>query len=997
MKRKLIAGLILALISQVSGKEAPVGDTFAPDSITALMRKVNDHTRDNPYVETDRDWIRATYYTGVMGAWRATKDAAYLEQARAWGEKHQWQVGSEPNGYNRLFCVMTWAEISLLDDDPAKIRPTIEWIATDSPLSPALGKIWYGHGPAPYDEPLYADALYAAVAFALLHKATGDQLYLDLLHESFWTVTDKIYDEDADLYYRDPAYIGEYTANGRKILWSRGNGWVFSGLALLLEHLPEEDPQHQRYVDLFRKMAASIAAQQHDDGLWRANLGDPDHYLMPESSGTAFFTHGLAWGINTGILDRETYLPTVIRGWHGLVGCVHPDGLLGWVQPVDAEPRPSLPTTTQEYATGLFLLAGSEVLKLAQDGTITPESAAKLLVPDDSILPPAATAQRSLDKSDHPLAAEINGFLEQQGKQEDFQPTGLGRSDYLEIIAGQVKAMMDYQDADGRIIDPVTKKEMYFATPCYAHSVAVLAKAKHPAAESLLESGMKALDISITALAGNRVAGNHGDFYTWPVMFAYEMFGPFASEERKDTWKRGLGAIDIAKAYNVYRRPFDSIHVYLEFYHAYGKNYANNWNLVNTAGEFLRARHGFTDLAYTDFCLTMQLPHFTPYGMYDESGNPLAYDLFSRHYATGMLHLGYRSFVYSTYRDLMWKGAWTSLFLQSPFGELPTGHRSSHHIWNEAQQAVIFEIYANHYARAGKAAEAGAFKRAAHLSMQSVKNWIRPDGTGFIVKNRYPIEDRHGYESYSEHTPYNLLACSMLAQAWQFAEESIEEKPSPADIGGFVVIPPSFHKIIANAAGNYIVYDTVGDHRYNPTGLLRVHLRDGHPQLGPSDGCAPNLSGENAFLAVGPVWNHKDGSLRRLARSSDKPKVEVLDQSPDRASFRVTYPQVVQTLTVDRDGVTVEDTLTDADASALRVTFPMLVFDGENKTDIAMKENAVRLKLAGKGVQFTVLEPQGVTLKRSGEALKHRNGMVEAAIGEIPGKRAVYRITGASD
>jgi hypothetical protein len=50
-----------------------------------------------------------------------------------------------------------------------------------------------------------------------------------------------------------------------------------------------------------------------------------------------------------------------------------------------------------------------------------------------------------------------------------------------------------------------------------------------------------------------------------------------------------------------------------------------------------------------------------------------------------------------------------------------------------------------------------------------VKHWIRPDGTGFIVKNRYPIEARHGYENYSEHTTYNLLACSMLAQAWQFA------------------------------------------------------------------------------------------------------------------------------------------------------------------------------------------------------------------------------------
>ena len=40
-------------------------------------------------------------------------------------------------------------------------------------------------------------------------------------------------------------------------------------------------------------------------------------------------------------------------------------------------------------------------------------------------------------------------------------------------------------------------------------------------------------------------------------------------------------------------------------------------------------------------------------------------------------------------------------------------YRSSHHIWNEAQQAVVFEIYASQYAHAGMKDQAGAFKRAA--------------------------------------------------------------------------------------------------------------------------------------------------------------------------------------------------------------------------------------------------------------------------------------------
>ena len=880
--------LAFALLGPSVGQGAPAGALFREDAILAMMRKVNEGTLAHPPTKTDRNWIRATYYTGVMGAYHATRDQAYLDQARAWGKKHRWQVGTEGSGYNKLFCAMTWAQLFLIDRDPAMLRPTIEWIESDAPNSPALGKIWYGHAPAPYDRPLYADSLYAASVFALLHKATGEPRYLDLLHESFWTVTDKILDEEADLYYRDPGYIGKKTRHGKKILWSRGNGWVFAGLALLLPHLPEEDAKRARYEDLFRRMAASLIARQHDDGLWRANLDDPDQYLMPESSGTAFFTHGLAWGIRAGLLDRETCLPAVIKGWRGLVSCVHPDGLLGWVQPVDAQPRPSLPVTTHEYASGLFLLAGSEVLKLVQDGTITAELAGQALGSRDTILPPAAVAEGPVHKAAHPLAAEINAFLDRQAQAEGFSPTGLGRDDYLEVIAGQVKAMRKYQDADGRIIDPVTRKEMYYATPCYAHSVAALAAAEHETGGALLESGMQALDISIRALADNAAAGNHGDFYTWPVMFAYEMFEPFATKERQESWRRQLAAIDISKAYRAYRKPYQA-HEHKKFYAEYGKSWARNWNLLNSAGEFLRARHGFTGLAYTDFCLAMQLPHFTRFGMYDERGSPLAYDLFSRHYAAGMLHRGYRSFNHTTCRD--------------------------------------------------------------------------------------------------------LLACSMLAQAWQFADESVAEKPGPADVGGFVVVLPAFHKVFANAAGNYVEYDTRGDHKYNPTGLLRVHLKDGHPQLGPSDGCAPYLSGKDALLAAGPVWNDKAGNRRRLAASGETPEVEILGQSPDRAAFRVSYPWVVQTITVDRSGVTVEDVVTADDAGAVRVTFPMLVFDGENESEVDMEGSAVILSLTGRGVMFRVTEPAGVELQRTGRQLKHRNGMVEAAVGEIPGKRMVYQIT----
>jgi rhamnogalacturonyl hydrolase YesR len=984
------AGVALTFSRSLTAQDGMPDDIFAQDEILGIMRKVNDYTRDNPYRETDRNWIRATWYSGVMEAYHATGEPAYLTQAQEWARKHQWQVGHEKSGFNRLFCTMTWAELNLMDPDPKKIAPTIAALKEKIPYSPAEAKVWYGHAPGPWDKPVYADSLYGAPVLAMLHKATGDRQYLDMLNGAFWDVTDKIYDRDEDLYYRDPGYIGKKSPCGRKILWSRGNGWVFGGLPRVIKHLPKDDPSYRRYVELYRRMAKSLASRQGADGFWRSNLGDPRHYTMPESSGTAFFTAGFTWGVREGILDRDEYLPVVIRGWNALVSAVHPNGLLGWVQPVDAQPRPSHPRTTQEYAVGPFLAAGGQVYQLVKEGVITPEKIQAALPGQSQMLPPIVVKDRALTSRDHPLNEQINAFLRNQNGLS-ISATNLKKKDYLEVIAGQVKAMHQYQNEEGRIIDPVEKVEKYFTTPCYAHSVAVLAKTGYPIEREVIESGMKALDAALADMAAGKAPGSHGDFFTWPIVFAYELFDEVVSDLRKEAWQTHLKQIDPSR-YNVYRKPL-SPSDHRGFYKTYASHFANNWNLVNVAGEWGRVKHGLADPWYVDYCMTMQLPNFSPHGMYNENGNPLPYDLFSRHYLTGMLQRGYNSFLHTTYRDILWRGAWTSLFMQSPFGELPTGYRSSHHIWNEAEQAVIFEIYASAYAKAGRMVEAGAFKRAAHLSLSSIKNWIRSDGSGYIVKNRYPIEAKHGYERYSVHTCYNMLAMSMLAQAWQFSDDNIAEKPAPADVGGFVVpILDPFHKVFANASGNYVEYDPTADHKYNPTGLLRIHLKKGHPQLGPSDGCAPHFSGEDAFLAVGPAWR-VNGKWTKLAECKGTTReVTVLEETPQRVRFQVTYSGASQNVTIDKDGVTVEDTATLAGVDAVRVYYPVLVFDGKDETKVGMDKNAINLTLAGKSVAFEVLEPKGVVLRRSGKQLKHRNGMMEAVFCEIEGNRAVYRI-----
>lgn len=331
------------------------------DAILPLMHRVNEWQVANPTMKpSSRNWERGTWYTGVMAAYRTTGDERILQQALDWGTLHRWQVGTEKAGANRLFCVETWAELYFVRKDKVMIAPAVEWLNTAASNSPAGAKVWYLEGGR-----RYADSLYGACALAMLAKATGDNKYLGYMHDFFWDVHAELFDKDASLFYRDKRFIGQTTKGGKKILWSRGNGWVVGGIVRILEHLPEDDPQRARYVELLRTMVASIVRRQGDDGLWRPNLDDPDDVPVPETSGTGFFCYGVAWGINHGLFDRAAYLPVAEKAWAGLVKGVRADGKVQWGQLVGDRPAAVTEDHTHEYVTGTFLLAGSEMYRLA--------------------------------------------------------------------------------------------------------------------------------------------------------------------------------------------------------------------------------------------------------------------------------------------------------------------------------------------------------------------------------------------------------------------------------------------------------------------------------------------------------------------------------------------------------------------------------------------------------------------------------------------------------
>lgn len=211
----------------------------------------------------------------------------------------------------------------------------------------------------------WCDALFMAPpVYVDLYNITGNKAYLDYMHENFMKTYNHLYDEEAQLFYRDDSYLSKTEANGEKIFWGRGNGWVLAGLANILKLLPADSELKPYYSELFVKLASRLNELQNPDGFWRASLLDPESYPSPETSATTLITYGLAYGINNNLLDKS-YLPTIKRAWEALHSAIDENGKLGWVQPIGADPKKVTREMTAVYGVGAFLMAGTEIMKLA--------------------------------------------------------------------------------------------------------------------------------------------------------------------------------------------------------------------------------------------------------------------------------------------------------------------------------------------------------------------------------------------------------------------------------------------------------------------------------------------------------------------------------------------------------------------------------------------------------------------------------------------------------
>jgi len=328
-------------------------------AIRVAIKKVADWQLKQAEGHYNIQWTFAALYDGLLAASKTTGDRRYHDRILEVARENQWTLGPRFAHADDEAIGLTYLAF-YAEDTQSKDRlvPTREGM--DKVLARAddpKENLWW-----------WCDALYMAPkVLAQLAIATGDQKYLTFMDHEWWLTSAALYEPNEHLYFRDNRFLTMHETNGQKIFWSRGNGWVLAGLAMVLQRLPESSPDRAKYVAQYREMAERIAGLQPADGLWRASLLDPESYPNPEISGTAFFTYAMAWGIHHGLLDRKKYLPIVTKSWTGMLTHVYESGRLGSIQPIGGEPGKYKPSSSWVYGVGAFLLAGSELAEIAEN------------------------------------------------------------------------------------------------------------------------------------------------------------------------------------------------------------------------------------------------------------------------------------------------------------------------------------------------------------------------------------------------------------------------------------------------------------------------------------------------------------------------------------------------------------------------------------------------------------------------------------------------------
>ena len=554
-------------------------------------------------------------------------------------------------------------------------------------------------------------------------------------------------------------------------------------------------------------------------------------------------------------------------------------------------------------------------------------------------------------------------------------------SAYLDTLESTTRAVATFQAADGRIIDPYEDREIQYSTPYFAYAVGVLGSAGR--AGDLLPKGVAAMEVATDQFSRgvDAIENGAGEFFIAPLTEALPLYAPHVPAETMQVWRQRM-ATPIGEVLR-------------------GED--NNWRAYAMRGEWLRAKAGLVDPAAAREFIEASWRDTQAFrleddaqGLYhDTSSDPdsMVVESVGRINLLGLVGAGYDGPSAGRIRELVERGTHTSLYLQDPTGQAPTGGRTSGHVWNDLLYQANFETMARAAEGRGDAEAAGQYRRAAALSFQSWQRWRRPDGSFAVTKNQFDPADRVGYQRASFFTNYNGAIIEHLAELYRAGQEhpvAAPEQAAPAEIGGYVLsTDPAFATAYANAGGMQVqaalrgsedvekgqYWSTLGVTRFSRPGWdsrLGATHSDRDPETGTGASFSPLFAEDGQWVTLANEPRRYEG---HLSVQSAHPMVTrfTIEYRPREGQ---TGPVFQNTFVVTPDGV-LSSVTSDAPGTLFGVSWPLLEHDGATATELSITPRTASTRYSGAADELAYL-----SLSDSGET-DNGASTVRGAYGDI--------------
>ena len=390
MKRHLILALCVATMITCQAQ--------TPQSVLEVAQRVNNYfVRIWPdptlptFVKRERPsslWTRGVYYEGLMALYDIDPQQQYLDYTDKWADFHHW---TPRNGTKTVHADDQCCEQTYLDRYMQMTSTKMDTRHMTDSVRMNLEK-QMKTAPTHWT---WIDAIQMAMpVYSKMYLITKDKRYILYARDCYeWsrnTCGGGLWNKREGLWWRDADFVPPYKEkDGKNCYWSRGNGWVVAAYVKVISDIEatlgvapdakkcsnaaDDDVMAflQELKADYTAMMKALVKCQRKDGFWNVSLVSPVTYGGKETSGTALFTMGLAWGLRTSHLKGSNYRTAADRAWNAMqTEAIHPDGFIGYLQGTGKEPKDGQPVTYnsipdfEDYGTGCFLLCAAEYYKL---------------------------------------------------------------------------------------------------------------------------------------------------------------------------------------------------------------------------------------------------------------------------------------------------------------------------------------------------------------------------------------------------------------------------------------------------------------------------------------------------------------------------------------------------------------------------------------------------------------------------------------------------------